>query len=227
MLPVVAVIRKTKLVTDLQASAACHAIQQQVSLHFAPIWRGCDALVVFCADGNVPDGAWPVFLVDTCDEQDALGYHFDQTIPSGIVGVKTSTDDGASWSSVLSHEILELIADPYADACRGAGPEFYSLEVCDPVEGQPYQIGGVDVERFILPNWFTPGSKGPWDFAPPGDKALLSGPLSLAPGGYMSMWDGSSWTQRNAEHTKNFRRTPHPASRRGRRHARIKGLAAR
>lgn len=194
-LPVVALVRQSSAVTADEVHAVAMALQRQVAEHFAPAWRGCDAIVVAAEPGAVPSGAWPILLVDRESTDGALGEHHDDGTPSGTVGILTCKDDGVPWSSCASHEVLELLADPYADACRGDGPAFVALEVCDPVEGQPYAIDGVPVERFVLPSWWVAGSSGPWDFTPPGGAPLLSAPLSRTAQGYIIRWDGTRWTQ--------------------------------
>lgn len=218
--PAVAVVNACPGLDQAEVVAAVEAIQIQVDRDFEPA-HGIGATLAAFKDGDaIPPDAWPVRLVPTCDDPGALGYHDDPQVPSGIVGVQTAKDDGVPWTSVLSHEVLELLADPWADVARQSGASFYAMEVCDPVEGQPYSINGVAVERFILPSWFRDGSPGPWDFAPPGDKALLAAPLSLISGGYCSVFAGGAWSQTNAERVRASRREPHPLSRRGRRFAR-------
>jgi hypothetical protein len=63
------------------------------------------------------------------------------------------------WSHALSHEILEMLADPTDEI--HATP-YVLREVCDPVEGLSYQLVGVAVSDFVFPSYFAGGS-GPYD----------------------------------------------------------------
>ncbi len=100
-----------------------------------------------------------------------------------------------------SHELLEMLGDPEVNDVKGiyASPNgqgrLYACEMCDPVEADAlgYTINGVQVSDFILPSYFLDGEPGPFDF-----KGHLSGPLTLAPGGYQSYLDMNSpagWQQ--------------------------------
>jgi hypothetical protein len=55
-------------------------------------------------------------------------------------------------SMEISHEMLEMLADPGDDG----------REVCDPVEDGSYRVDGVWVSDFATPAWFTDG-RGPFD----------------------------------------------------------------
>jgi hypothetical protein len=81
---------------------------------------------------------------------------------------------------VISHEVLEILGDPYitwwADGNDGRQ---YALEVCDPVEGDAYVIDGVSVSNFVGPRYFSAGP-GPYDWM-----RKLSAPFSMSPGGYL------------------------------------------
>jgi hypothetical protein len=214
---IVAIVQASTLVSDDDAQKAVAAIQQQVDLHFAPLW-GARADLVFVPKNSVPPaGSWVIELADVCDEPNADGYHGFDEKPSGAVGVKNSIDDGVAWSATLSHEVLELIVDPWATICMEVGDAAYSLEICDPVEGQPYAIDGVAVEDFVLPAYYRKDSKGPWNYNPDNP---LPAPLTLGPGGYNNMASLGKWTQENAAKVRSSKRVPARRSRRGRRRAR-------
>jgi len=64
----------------------------------------------------------------------------------------------------LSHEALELIADPEANILvMGRHPDpsqknrsvFHWYEMCDAVQAQAYEIDDVEVSNFVLPLYFT------------------------------------------------------------------------
>ena len=99
----------------------------------------CPALenVILLSPGQpAPAGTWHIELLDTSDQEGALGYHEDATFdqhsegpkkgsgrssrglaaqrltPLAKVFCKTSKDDGVAPSEVASHEMVEMLADP-------------------------------------------------------------------------------------------------------------------
>jgi hypothetical protein len=105
-------------------------------------------------------GGWPVTvargsLAPGCPDDPCGAYHTTaQDTPSAVVTT------GQAFSELFSHEILEMLTDPYGtNALAGR-----LTEVCDPVENSAgYQLDGVTVADFVLPSWFASGSAGPWD----------------------------------------------------------------
>jgi hypothetical protein len=93
----------------------------------------------------------------------------------------------------LSHELLEVLADPWINwYAQGPDGKVYALEVCDAVEADElgYMIDGVLLSDFITPSWFEPTQADRVDF-----KQRISKPLQLASGGYISVLNASGWTQ--------------------------------
>jgi hypothetical protein len=212
--PIIYIVNRSTLASDADVLEATIAIQKQVVGDFSAAWDLDAKLIPVGKDGMVPADGWSIAVADTCDERDALGYHMDASVPSGIIGVNTSRDDGVPWSSVLSHEVLEMIADPYAEASIQAGGFMYALEVCDPVEASDstYTIDGISLEPFVTPNWFRPGSLGPYD-----NRGVLSAPLQLARGGYCMQAPANGWRQLDGKSVRLAKLSAHPTSRRGRR----------
>src|SRR5882672_3707150 len=140
----IAIINESSVVTDAQLEPICQAIQVQVSRDFAPAW-GIDAKIFQlwkdgCVDTEPPDGAWWLIVGDTSDELGALGYH--DTTPEGLplakVFAKTDIEAKSSLSVTISHEVLEMLADPdisttiiYQNSTRLL---FIAREICDPCE---------------------------------------------------------------------------------------------
>jgi hypothetical protein len=55
--------------------------------------------------------------------------------PLGKVFAKLDLDNSCSWTVTLSHELLEMLADPWINRCAvGSDNKIYALEVCDAVE---------------------------------------------------------------------------------------------
>lgn len=218
MQPTICVFNESALVTDDEAQKACAAIQRQLTEHFEPLWN-CTAVMHFAENGEaLPAGAWTFKLVDTIDEAGALGYHALGPLPYALVDVALCKEDNSSWSSCLSHEVLEAVADPDCIWCAEAGSKVYSLEVCDATEasakmdGTPYEIDGVVLENFITPNWFVPASTGPWDYL-----GILPGPLTRTWAGYDQTASLGRWTQHNGNSTRAGKRSIGPSSRRAKR----------
>lgn len=195
MSAVVAIVRKTSLVTDAQVAAACKALQIQVSRDVAPAW-GFDAKIV--ATTRPPKGAWVVSLVNHVDIANALGYHDTSNhrtdgTPIGFVGIADDQKYGLSWTVTLGHEVIEMGVDPTCSVVMPfPGGRSVALEPCDPPEADAlgYRINGVLMTDFVLPAWFT-GRGSRYDF-----RGHITKPLTLARGGFMSVYDpASGWSQ--------------------------------
>lgn len=185
-------------------SAAVRAITKQVHDHFAPAW-GITATVrtMRVARGTKPDPQADVDVVlfvgelndDPQNVQDALGYHdlSDIGIPFGFVFTDVAAKCGESWTVTLSHEVLELLADPEVNRLvvaphptkRGA-VVLRSYEVCDPCQADTYAIDGVEVSSFVTPAYFV---NAPKSTAPTNYMLDPLKPFGVRPGGYFSYFD--------------------------------------
>lgn len=94
------------------------------------------------------------------------GFHnvSPQELPQAVVLLHPA--DRLPWSEIASHELLEMLVNPYYERRRAddGGP----LEICDAVDAEAYFVrlrGGhrVMLADFVLPAWFRPDSVGPWD----------------------------------------------------------------
>ena len=145
-----------------------------------------------------------LYLWDRIDVEDALGYHDanNRGIPFGFVFTELSKKLGENWTVTLSHEALELIADPEVNLLV-AGPHpsdptktvFHWYEMCDAVQAENYKVDGVDVSNFLLPLYFTGEDEfeGRNDFLGRRDKkkkALRS--FGINPGGYIGFFNPDS-----------------------------------
>ena len=109
---------------------------------------------------------------DTIPVEGALAYHLvTNGVPDIEIGVDLfeSIDAGAESVSVGGgHEVLEMIGDPGANGWKekqdGTGC-MVTEEVVDVVQNTFYAgVGGISVPNFLLPSYFIPASKGPWDY---------------------------------------------------------------
>lgn len=114
-LPQVVVLNESTVCTDAQLEPIVAAIATQVSRDLAPIWF-CDANISYLPSGSaVPDGAMVLGIFDNSDQAGALGYH-DLTatgMPEGKVFAETDLQAGSSLSVTISHEMCELLVDPW------------------------------------------------------------------------------------------------------------------
>lgn len=206
----IAVINHSTVLKDADVRAALPALQQQISKDFAPVW-GHDAVLVFGSNGGPSEAAfWQLVLLDDSDQAGALGYHdlTPQGLPLSKVFAKTDAKYGLSWTVTASHELLEMLADPFINLTslvqsHAHSGLLYALEVCDAVESDTlaYKIADVLVSDFVYPSWFVPGEPGPYDLA-----GHVVAPLQLLSAGYISVLRLTShqgWQQKFAEHHAN------------------------
>lgn len=159
-------------------------------------WWGTMQPGLFFQKPLVPE-AWQIIIADDSDQAGALGYH-DWTPggrPIGYVFAKTDMEYGYDWQITLTHELAEMLMDPYIARCEQTGNNrFHALELCDPVEADKYaykiSAGGhtIRVSDFITPLWFVPGSTGTFDHM-----NRCSQPLQILDGGYAYYWENGKW----------------------------------
>ncbi len=187
----VALINHATAISDAQMQPMVRALQLQVGKDFYPAWGINAILTHIYPPAKPPATSWVIGLFDDADQADALGYH--DVTPAGLplakVFVRTTMANGASVSVVLSHELLEMLADPWINVwiMDAHNPsKFWIREVGDPVEADAdgYPINGVQMSNFVLPSYFQPDLrlKPPYDFL-----HELTKPMpELRPGGYLS-----------------------------------------
>jgi|GEM_PF-1466394 len=202
----IAVINRSPLFEGRKAlvlDRIVRAVQTQIERDFAPAWGLAPVPVMAVDDGAaVPLGAGLVYLVQKiADAPGAYGIH--KADPSGFFAGFVAVDaicklggtlsrGSDSVSSALSHEVLELIANPSVNLwCDdGAGLSF-AREVCDPVSGDGYDIEvepfsegpseAVCVSNFVHPDWFKPSATSGAMFDQMG---LLTRQFEVRKGGY-------------------------------------------
>lgn len=202
----IAVINESTVLTDAEVQAALPALNHQVRYHFGPSWNQYGVLRFYTKGAAIPSSYAQMAILDNSDQAGALGYH-DKTAagkPVGKVFAATDAKYGLSWTVTLSHEVLEMLADPKIQRGEQVGSgDFYALEVGDPVEadsdGYSITVTGyapVLVSNFITENWFddSGSNRGPYDY-----RRLLTAPLQVRSGGYVSIWDGTQWTQKQMQ----------------------------
>lgn len=205
----IAVINASTKITDLEANNVVQALQIQLDRDFVKVW-GVTAKLHFVPHGAKPQpGHWWLSLLDNSDQAGALGYHdlTPEGLPIGKSFVGSDIQYGLAWSVTTSHELLEMLIDPYVNLTVFAqtgdtAGTLYSYEVADACEDDKfaYDINGVKVSDFVTPAWFeswrvTNSTK--FDFM-----GHITAPFQLLPGGYIGKFDvssGGGWSQETAE----------------------------
>ncbi len=194
--PTLALIVGTRHVRDADISAQIAAYQTWIDDYVGPVWN-VTAKLIFVPYGQKADPThWWVVLNSRSDISGALGYHSVQ--PNGLPYARIFADDdkaaGVVLSVTITHEIGEMLVDPSADQTADMGDgRIYARELCDACEDDilAIDIGGVKCSDFVLPSWFDPNGRPPFDH-----QGRLDAPCpQLAPGGYISFFDGQSWGQ--------------------------------
>jgi hypothetical protein len=185
-----------ELGTDLYIVA--NAVQRQVAEHFAPAWGATAIVTAFPSPDTVPEGYSTVAITRRPLLLNRGGFHY----PDGGAGALVHYDD--RWTINVSHEVLEMVADPLgvrhvfgpsladspADGADDRAREDtdkqglveYLVEVCDPVEGNDYIIDGVRVCDFVFPDFYIASSvNARYSFTYAVDR-----PFKLGDGGYIS-----------------------------------------
>jgi hypothetical protein len=205
MIKRIAIINQSTVLTAADVQKMTAACNMQLARDVAPAWGKSTLPVTFYSNPNlIPVNAARIYIYDDSDQAGALGYHtVSGNSPWGTVFAKTILDYGCAKlykaadsslttvSSVLSHEAIELLVNPYVSLWSDGpvvneGSE-YAYEACDPVEANVYQIkvpgqGPVSVSNFVFPEYFNssviPGTR--LDHL-----GLLSTPFTMTDYGYM------------------------------------------
>jgi hypothetical protein len=184
--PTVQIVNESTAVSKAELDEALPAFQDAVTLDLAPVW-GTDATLTTT---DTP-GAWKITITD---DPDVLcfcaGYHdVNKGQPQAKVFAATM-----NWQLVLTHELFEMLADPWINRAVRANGQWWLVEVADPPEAEAFaytrqtQSGAtITITDFLYPNWYRPGTRGPYDHT-----RHIRKPLRLLEGGYACYW-GTSW----------------------------------
>lgn len=168
------------------------ALEHQGASHYEEVWqsRGAPVLVYPSLEAVPNDGETSALTIyDDPDQFGALGWHdvMQNGVAFGRIFWRPVKEAGGTLlqgplalSTVLSHEMLEMLGDPYinwwVDMPDGRTQD--SLELGDRTQGDHYAIGDVSVSNFLGPRAFREGV-GPYDYL-----GLLKSPFEIRPGGY-------------------------------------------
>lgn len=225
----ISIVNKSTVFKDADLPTVCNGLQIQLTRDFYPIW-GFNAKIWYTPLGANPTADhWALFILDNATQAGELGVH-DVTpagLPLGQAFAETAIADGSSIERTLSHELGEMGADPHVNLTAQVGSILYAYEPFDAPEADAYGYDitipdgwtgagtKVLVSDFVTPNWFQPGSTGPFDFM-----NHITAPLQLLPGGYIGFLDlnnlNAGWQQSTmrTEADARMRARPHIGSRR-------------
>lgn len=199
----IAIQNLSSVISDINVAATVTALQIQLDRDWQPAWGTTATLLPLTRAQSIPIGSWVIYILDNSDYAGALGYHDETNVgrPYGRVFAKTCAQYGYSWTVTLSHELLEMMADPFINltvfkqSSNTAG-RIYAYEVSDPCEADVYgyKINNILVSDFVWPTWFNLYSTSPrYD-----QRNVITAPFQILPGGYMSIFNVSGnnqWTQ--------------------------------
>jgi hypothetical protein len=203
------IVDQTQSIDTTLLHSAALAISNQVATDLPQYWTGITASVTVAPTlAAVPVGGWPVFLVDSLPPGEG-GFHQDQQNQPYAKVVASANDD--TWTIDASHEIIEMLVDPFGsrmqtgqaiqisaagdDVVEGAGTFNYLVEACDPCEANnfAYDIGGIAVSDFITPNFYDPSTTPGTQYS---FKGNIKRPRQVLPGGYISYVQANgAWQQ--------------------------------
>jgi hypothetical protein len=208
----IAVVSLTKDISTPSLLLATAAVQKQVTRDFSPLWgihATVDAfadlrtvpndyfhVVVFGDPGELADNLQGLVddptaarLLERFDREQISGIHMNAPTrqPFALVSAKDA------WTVVLSHEVLEMIADPSGNNLI-AGPlktdptqrVRYLIEICDPCQLYWYPVNGIPVSDFYTPRYFDPVRIDGIRYSFTGS---IREPRDILPGGYLTYID--------------------------------------
>ena len=207
----IALVSLTDDISSRYLQQAGAAVQKQLVRDFLPVWGLRATLDTFADLESVPNDYLQVLvfndpeelrvldarvgaeradrLVDSFERGRLSGLHLNGFTREPLALVKASD----AWSVTLSHEVLELVADPYGNRLIAAADPIdhsqrvkYLLEVCDPCQAIWYPVNGVPVSDFYLPRYFDPVAVDRMRYSFTGE---IKEPLEILPGGYVTWID--------------------------------------
>lgn len=188
------------------------ALQKQLTRDFTPIWGMPATVNVFADLESVPSDYYRVVifgdrdtlvdrieamigesrtasLIQRFEERALAGVHLNAFTRQPFALVAASD----AWSIVVSHEVLELVADKYGNHLVAAAHPHrpgvrvnYLLEVCDPCQGTWYPVNGMPMADFYTPRYFDPVRADGVRYSYTGE---IEAPLQILEGGYISWID--------------------------------------
>jgi len=170
-------LSKDPQITIAFSEEVANALEEQLYQDYAPFHQSAGFPVsVYSSLSQLPPGTSPLAILDSPEDAGELGDHYvtNDGLPIGRAFWAPTRDNGGtlfdsptSLSVTLSHEILEMIGDPYINAWYDMpdGETEDAAELCDRVESLAYQRSGskIFLSNFLGPRAFRSGP-GPYDW---------------------------------------------------------------
>jgi hypothetical protein len=174
------------------------ALQRQATRDLGPIWDVAATVDAFPTLEDVPVGYWPMIVREDIGVKGAAGIHLDKNgQPFALI------THGDSWSLTASHEMVEMLVDPFGNRlvpAKSPKPDqqrvHVLVEACDASEDgvNGYTVNGQLVSDFYTPRFFDPVAVEGTRYSYTG---AVKAPMEILPGGYVSWHDPVSdhWWQ--------------------------------
>lgn len=192
----VALITESSKVPSSDLMKVSSALQKQATRDLSPIWEVAGSVDPFDKLEDVPDGVWPMIIMDDIGFDGAAGIHLDRDgQPFALITADTELD---RWSLTASHEMCEMLVDPFGKKqVTGDSPKpgqdrvSFLVEVCDPSEAADfaYTVDGILVSDFYTPHFFDPVKAEGVRYSFTGH---ITAPRKVLRGGYLSWIDPMS-----------------------------------
>jgi hypothetical protein len=158
----VALVSESDQIDPGDLTGVSAALQKQVTRDLVQFWNVKATVDAFPQLEDVPIGYWPILIKDNIGF-DAAGIHLDEdNQPFALV---TASDDRDVWSLTVSHELIEMLVDPFGNRLMaGDSPKpdqkrvQFLVEACDPPEAAEfaYTVNGILVSDFYSARFFDP-----------------------------------------------------------------------
>ena len=184
----IALVSQTPAIKFADLKPVAAAMHRQAVEDFGPVWGVKADVVAYETLEQVAHGYWPVIVKDELARAEAAGYHEDDIgEPYALIRL---TDD---WSVTASHEMLEILADPWGRHMFAAlSPRDHKtmvkflVEVCDPCSDASYKVDGIEVSDFYTPQFFDHVAKHGVRYSHTG---AITEPRQVLKGGYLTWHD--------------------------------------
>jgi hypothetical protein len=196
-----ALVSQSEQIPDSDVLKVSAALQKQATRDLAPIWDISATVDTFKTLEDIPQGYWPMVIMDDIGVPGAAGIHEDKNgQPFALISASSDLDN---WSLTASHEAFEMLVDPQGNKVVAGdspiaeqGRVSFLVEVCDPCEAADfaYSVNGILVSDFYTPHYFDPmvASGVRYSFT-----GAIKEPRQVLSGGYLSWLDSDSghWWQ--------------------------------
>lgn len=135
-----------------------------------------------------------IILAPNTTQAGSLGYH-DKTaagLPTGIIELDSCRRYGVPWTIAATHEIAELLIDPFLTEFVDVATRSYPKEIADPTTAGHFMIGSVPVANVTTPAYWDPHSPAGSRFDLMG---LVKAPLPAIPEkGWLEWCEGGEYS---------------------------------